>query len=74
MPSLRRWRRAGIDHLFAKLNAEIRRTLDLADIRDRFKMLGGEPQPRSAEASQAFVAGESRKWQNVVSARGIERQ
>lgn len=58
----------------AKLNEEIRRTLDLADIRDRFKALGGEQHPRSPEDSQLFVAGEIRKWQNVVSARGIERQ
>jgi tripartite-type tricarboxylate transporter receptor subunit TctC len=58
----------------SKLNAEIRRTLGLPEIRDRFKALGGEPQPRRAEESQAFVAGEIRKWQNVVSARGIERQ
>lgn len=57
-----------------KLNAEIRRTLDLSDIRDRFRTLGGEQHPRSPEDSQSFVAGEIRKWQNVVSARGIERQ
>ena len=60
--------------VITKLNAEIRRTLDLSDIRDRFRTLGGEQHPRSPEDSQSFVAGEIRKWQNVVSARGIERQ
>jgi tripartite-type tricarboxylate transporter receptor subunit TctC len=58
----------------AKLNAEIHRIVSLAEIGDRFKSLGGKPQPSSAEEFQAFVAGEIRKWQSVVSARGIERQ
>jgi tripartite-type tricarboxylate transporter receptor subunit TctC len=58
----------------SKLNAEVRRILDLPDIRDRFKALGGEQRPTSPGEMQSFVAGEIRKWQEVVSARGIERQ
>jgi tripartite-type tricarboxylate transporter receptor subunit TctC len=58
----------------SKLNAEVRRILDLPDIRDRFKALGGEPRPSSPGETQSFVASEIRKWQDVVSARGIERQ
>lgn len=57
-----------------KLNAEIRRVLDLPDIRERFKALGGEQRPASAGETQAFVSGEIRKWKEVVAARGIERQ
>ncbi len=60
--------------IVAKLNAEIRRLLDLADIRERFKALGGEQRPATAGETQAFVSGEIRKWKEVVSARGIERQ
>jgi tripartite-type tricarboxylate transporter receptor subunit TctC len=60
--------------VIAKLNAEIRRVLELADIRERFKALGGEQRPASAEDTQGFVAGEIRKWKQVVSDRGIERQ
>jgi tripartite-type tricarboxylate transporter receptor subunit TctC len=58
----------------AKLNAEVRRILELPDIRERFNMLGGERHPISPDEMQAFVAGEIHKWQDVVSARGIERQ
>jgi tripartite-type tricarboxylate transporter receptor subunit TctC len=42
----------------AKLNAEVRRILDLPDIRERFNMLGGERRPTSPDEMQAFVAGE----------------
>jgi tripartite-type tricarboxylate transporter receptor subunit TctC len=58
----------------SKLNAEVKRILDLPDVRERFKMLGGEQRPSSPAEMQSFVAGEIRKWQEVVSARGIERQ
>jgi tripartite-type tricarboxylate transporter receptor subunit TctC len=60
--------------VISKLNTEIRRVLDLADIRERFKALGGEQRPASAADTQSFVAGEIRKWKDVVSERGIERQ
>jgi tripartite-type tricarboxylate transporter receptor subunit TctC len=58
----------------SKLNAEIRRILDLPDVRARFNTLGGEPRASSPEETQSFVANEIRKWREVVSARGIERQ
>jgi tripartite-type tricarboxylate transporter receptor subunit TctC len=58
----------------SKLNAEVRRILDLPDIRDRFKTLGGQQRPTSPDDMQEFVAGEIHKWRDVVSARGIERQ
>ncbi len=60
--------------IIAKLNSEIRHVLDHADIRERFKALGGERRPATASETQAFVSGEIRKWKDVVSARGIERQ
>jgi len=62
------------DPIVAKLNSEIRRVLDLADIRERFKALGGEQRPATAGETQAFVSDEIRKWKEVVAARGIERQ
>ncbi len=60
--------------VISKLNTEIRRVLDLADIRERFKALGGEQRPASSADTQSFVAEEIRKWKDVVSERGIERQ
>jgi Tripartite tricarboxylate transporter family receptor len=57
--------------IVAKLNSEIRHVFDLADIRERFKALGGEQRPATAGETQAFVSGEIRKWKDVVSARGI---
>jgi tripartite-type tricarboxylate transporter receptor subunit TctC len=60
--------------VISKLNAEVRRIVDLPDIRDRFKALGGEQRPTSPDEMQSFVVGEIGKWQKVVSARGIERQ
>jgi len=57
-----------------RLNNEVRRTLALADIRRRFRDLGGEQRPSSASEMDAFVAHEIRKWNDVVRARGIERQ
>lgn len=60
--------------IISKLNAEVRRILDLPDIRDRFRAMGGQQRPTSPDAMQAFVAGGIRKWQDVASARGIERQ
>ena len=60
--------------VISKLNSEIRRVLDLPDVRDRFKALGGEQRPDSASEAQNFVAGEIRKWQELVSVRRIERQ
>ena len=43
--------------IISKLNAEVRRILDLPDIRDRFRAMGGQQRPTSPDAMQAFVAG-----------------
>jgi tripartite-type tricarboxylate transporter receptor subunit TctC len=60
--------------VISKLNTEIARILGLADIRERFRALGGEQRATTPTGMQSFVANEIRKWQDVVSARGIERQ
>jgi tripartite-type tricarboxylate transporter receptor subunit TctC len=60
--------------IIERLNGEVRRILALPDIRDRFHELGGEQRPTSAADMTAFMATEIRKWQQVVAARGIERQ
>jgi tripartite-type tricarboxylate transporter receptor subunit TctC len=60
--------------IISKLNAEIRRILELDDIRARMRALGGQLRVVSAAEMRSFVASEIRKWSEVVSARGIERQ
>jgi tripartite-type tricarboxylate transporter receptor subunit TctC len=60
--------------VISKLNEEVRRVVNLPHIRDRFKALGGEQRPTSPSEMQSFVASGIRKWQEVISARGIERQ
>jgi tripartite-type tricarboxylate transporter receptor subunit TctC len=60
--------------IISKLNAEVRRILELDDIRARMRALGGQLRVVSAAEMQSFVANEIRKWSDVVSARKIERQ
>jgi tripartite-type tricarboxylate transporter receptor subunit TctC len=60
--------------IILKLNNEVRRILALPEIRNQLQTFGGEPRPSSSTETQAFVANEIRKWQDVVSSRGIERQ
>ena len=57
-----------------RLGLEMWRILVLADIRERFRQLGGEVAPIGASEMEAVVEGQIRKWQYVIAARGIERQ
>jgi len=53
-----------------KLNAEVRRILQLPDVRERLKPEGVEPGDLDPQAFTAFVAGELKRWAPVVRAAG----
>ena len=57
-----------------RLNAAVRKALEIPDIRRRFLELGGEPGATSPEQMRAFIASEIEKWKKVVAARKIEKQ
>ncbi len=57
-----------------RLNREVRRTLDLPDIGQRFAEWGGTPSPSSPEEMQRRVESEIAKWKKVVELRKIELQ
>jgi tripartite-type tricarboxylate transporter receptor subunit TctC len=60
--------------IVARLNAEVAKVLAMAEVRRSLETLGSQPSPRSPEAMQAFMSGQVRQWQKVVSEAGIERQ
>ena len=53
-----------------KLNAEIRRALQSADVRERMMKLGAEPSPTTPEQFAALVQSELKKYAAVVKASG----
>lgn len=55
-----------------QLNREVRRILDLPDVRQRFAELGGDTSPASPEDVQRFVISEITKWQRLMKERKIE--
>ncbi|MBV9239542.1 MAG: tripartite tricarboxylate transporter substrate binding protein, partial [Xanthobacteraceae bacterium] len=57
-----------------RLGTEMRRVLALADVRERFRQLGGEVASIGATEMETVVEDQIRKWQYVIAARGIERQ
>ena len=57
-----------------KLNADIVRTLQAADVRQRLADLVIEPAPTSREEFVAFVRSELERWEKVVKDAGIPRQ
>jgi tripartite-type tricarboxylate transporter receptor subunit TctC len=57
-----------------RLNREVRRILDLPDIRGRFAEWGGQAMPGSPEDMRRHVESEIAKWKRVVEARKIEIQ
>ncbi len=54
------------------LNREVRRVLELRDIRQKFAEFGGETSPTSPEEMQRFVIADTSKWQRVMKERKIE--
>ena len=53
-----------------KLNAEIRRALQSADVRERMMKLGAEPSPTTPEQFAALIQSELKKYAAVVKASG----
>ena len=60
--------------LVERLNAAVRKALELPHMRKRFIELGGDPGATSPEEMRAFIASEIEKWKKVVAARNIEKQ
>ena len=60
--------------LVERLNAAVRKALEMADTHRRFVELGGEPGATSPDEMHAFVASEIGKWKKVVATRHIEKQ
>ena len=55
-----------------RLNAEIRRALQSADVRERMAKLGAEPSPTSSEQFAALIQAELKKYAAVVKASGAK--
>ncbi|TPG55738.1 tripartite tricarboxylate transporter substrate binding protein [Roseomonas nepalensis] len=60
--------------IVARLNTELAKVLALPEVQRSLEALGSRPIPSSPEAMQAFVSGQIRQWQRVVSEAGLERQ
>lgn len=54
------------------VNAEVNTWLDLEDTKQRFTGLGGVPLRLSPEQFASFVAGETRKWAEVIRREGLQ--
>jgi tripartite-type tricarboxylate transporter receptor subunit TctC len=57
-----------------RLNAEVRRVMDLAEIRDRLRPLAVEPAAGTPEALRALLVAETALWGRVIEAAKIEKQ
>jgi tripartite-type tricarboxylate transporter receptor subunit TctC len=55
-----------------RLNAEVRRILQLPDVRERLRPEGIEPGDLSPQQFTAFVAAELKRWEPVVRASGAK--
>lgn len=60
--------------LVERLNAEVRKALASAEVRQRFVELGGEPGASSPEQMKNFIEREIAKWREVIALRKIEKQ
>ncbi len=60
--------------MVAKLNTEMTRILQLADVRQRLSALGAEAWPTSPEEAQKFIAAEAARWSKVITRAGIKAE
>ena len=54
-----------------KLNAEVRRIMELPEVQQKLKEIGAVPSPMSPEEFAAFIKTERAKWENVVKTAGV---
>jgi tripartite-type tricarboxylate transporter receptor subunit TctC len=54
-----------------KLNAEVRRIMELPDVQAKLKEIGAVPSPMSPEQFQEFIKTERAKWGDVVKTAGV---
>lgn len=54
-----------------KLNQEIRRVLQMPDVKERFAAQGGEPSPSTPEELEAQLKNLIEKWGKIVKASGV---
>ena len=59
-------------NIVARLNAEIGKALQLADVQKRFQALGVEIAPSTPEEFAQFIKAEIAKWTQVVKAAGVK--
>ncbi|MGZ5093123.1 MAG: Bug family tripartite tricarboxylate transporter substrate binding protein [Burkholderiales bacterium] len=55
-----------------RLSSETARTLESAEIKEKFLALGAEPTPSTPEQFRAFIKSETDKWAKVVKAAGLK--
>ena len=53
---------------------EVKRIFELPEVQKTLTEVGAVPSPLTPEAYTAFIAGERRKWQEVVQAAGVTVQ
>jgi tripartite-type tricarboxylate transporter receptor subunit TctC len=54
-----------------RLNAEVLRILDLADVRERFTGLGADPTPSTPEKFAAVMKADAEKWGKIIRDTGV---
>lgn len=57
-----------------RLNAEVRRALNIASVRQRLEALGGDPRATTSEEMRALVAGQIALWAKLARDAKIEMQ
>jgi len=54
-----------------RLNREVVKTLEAADVRERYAGMGVEPAPSTPERAAAYLKSETEKYAKVVKAIGL---
>jgi tripartite-type tricarboxylate transporter receptor subunit TctC len=57
-----------------RLNQEINKALQLPNVRDRLKDMGGEARGSTPEEMKTMVAGELQRWRKLVNESNIPKQ
>ena len=54
-----------------KINAEVRRIVELPEVKSKLTEIGAVPSPMTPEEFTAFIKAERTKWDGVVKAAGL---